>query len=407
MISDLGEVYMSAQNPIFIPGPTNTPDRLRQAMQGQNIDHRSPEFADLIIPLLDGLRPVFGSSDAATMIFPATGTAGWEAVVSNLLSAGDRVLMPRYGVFSARWIELCHRHGLLVDVIDCAWGDGVPVAQIEARLAADHQRRIKAVLITHNETTTGVRADLEAVRAAMDATSHPAMLFADAVSSLASIDFRMDEWRVDAVVAGSQKGFMLNPGLAIIALSQKALAQMPAAGLYRSFFSIADMLAATRDGGYPYTPPTQLLYGLRESLAMLQAEGLANVYARHDNIAEGVRKAVAAWGLSLVARDPSCYSNTVSAVYVPADRDAARLNQHMAAAYGVSVGVGLGQLQGKSFRIGHLGALTRPMMLSGLATLEMAMLDLGYPIELGSGVAAAQTHYREGDQSPNSTPLAA
>lgn len=390
---------MRDQNPIFIPGPTNTPDRLRHAMQIQNLDHRSVEFADVFLPVLEDLKPVFGTRDATTIIYPSTGTGGWEAAIANTLSPGDRVLAARYGLFSDRWIELCRRYGLIVDVIDCVWGDGVPVADFEAALTGDKAHEIKAVLVTHNETATGVRVDVGAVRAAMNAASHPAMLYVDVVSSLASMNFRMDDWGVDIAVAGSQKGFMLNAGMAILAVSPKALAAHRTATLPRTFLDFSDMIAANASGGFPYTPPVQLIFGLRESLDMLAEEGLGSVFARHFNMAEGVRRAIAALGLNLVANAPHLYSDTISCVYVPEGCDGNRLVAHASKAYGVSFGIGLGQLNGKTFRIGHLGSLTVPMMLSGLATIEMTLVDMGCKIQLGAGVAAAQDYYRIGQKA--------
>lgn len=385
---------MSDQNPVFIPGPTNIPDRLMRAMQIQTRDHRAPDFVKTFAPVLRDVKTVFGTTEGTVITFPASGTGGWEAAVCNTLSAGDRVLVARYGMFSHRWIELCERHGLDVQVIDCAWGAGAPVDDFRAALAADSVHEIKAVLVTHNETATGVISDIAGVRAAMDAAGHPAMLFVDCVSSLASIPFRMDDWGVDIAVSGSQKGFMLATGMAILGVSPKALAAMDQATLPRSFFDFRDMTAANASGGFPYTPPLQLIYGLRESLDMLFEEGLDNVYARHARLAEGVRRAVQAWGLQLVAQSPDLYSDTVTAVYVPQGFDSNALTDHAFNAYGVSFGIGLGQMNGRAFRIGHLGSLTDVMVLSGLATLEMAMADLDYPVTLGSGVAAAQDYYR-------------
>jgi alanine-glyoxylate transaminase/serine-glyoxylate transaminase/serine-pyruvate transaminase len=385
---------MSDQNPIFIPGPTNTPDRLRRAMQVQNLDHRSRAFAETFMPVLQDLKPVFGTVDATTLIYPSTGTGGWEVAIANTLSPGDRVLAARYGLFSDRWIDTCKRFGLRVDVIDCVWGDGVPIAEIEAALTRDKAHEIKAVLVTHNETATGVRADVAGVRAAMDAASHPAMLYVDAVSSLASMDFRMDEWGIDVAVAGSQKGFMLNAGKAVLAVSPKALEAHRSATLPHAFNDFTDMITANQSGGYPYTPPLQLIFGLRASLDMLAEEGLEAVYARHFKMAEGVRRAITALGLNLVANASHLYSDTVSSIYVPEGCDGNRLVAHASEVYGMSFGVGLGKLNGKTFRIGHLGSLTVPMMLSGLATIEMALVDMGVGLQLGTGVAAAQDYYR-------------
>ncbi len=385
---------MSDQNPVFILGPTNIPDRLLSAMHVQTRDHRAPDFVKTFAPALEDTKKVFRTTDGKIITFPASGTGGWEASVTNTLSAGDTVLVARYGMFSHRWIDLCQRHGLNVQIIECPWGSGAPAEKFQAALSADTDQKIKAVLVTHNETATGVRSDIAGVCKAMDAASHPAMLFVDCVSSLASMEFRFDDWGVDIAVSGSQKGFMLATGMAILCVSPKALAAMETATLPRTFFDFRDMMAANASGGFPYTPPLQLIYGMGESLKMLFEEGLDNVYARHFRLAEGVRRAVDAWGLKLVAQSPELYSDTVSAIYVPEGFDSNALTEHAFDAYGVSFGIGLGEMNGKAFRIGHLGSLTDVMVLSGLATIEMAMADLDYPVELGSGVIAAQDYFR-------------
>lgn len=385
---------MSSQNPVFIPGPTNIPERLRHACNVPTIDHRSASFGGIFKPLFPGVREVLKSGDAEIFLFPATGTAGWEAAISNTLSPGDRVLAARHGMFSHRWIDMCQRHDLDMQVIEAAWGSGCPVDRYEEALKEDRDHRIKAVLVTHNETATGVRSDVGAVRRALDAAGHPALLLVDGVSSIASMDFRFDEWGVDVAVTGSQKGFMLPAGLAILGVSRKAIAAMETAKLPRTFLDFRDMLATNPKGGFPYTPPVNLLYGLGASLEMIREEGLENVFARHHRIAEGVRRAVSAWGLKLCASKPELYSDTVSAVVVPEGFDGTKVVVHAADKYGVAFGVGLGEVAGKVFRIGHLGSLTDVMALSGLATAEMVMADLGFPIRLGSGVAAAQDYYR-------------
>ncbi|NKB16302.1 MAG: aminotransferase class V-fold PLP-dependent enzyme [Sphingomonadales bacterium] len=386
---------MSAQNPVFIPGPTNIPDRLLRAMCVPTSDHRAPDFVNLLKPVLEDLKKVFKTETGEVFLFPASGTGGWEAAVTNTLSPGDTVLAARYGMFSHRWIDLCQRHKLKVDVIESEWGGGAPAARLAEKLAADKQHRIKAVLVTHNETATGVRSDIAAVRSALDASGHPALLFVDCVSSLACMDFRMDEWGVDLAVSGSQKGFMLTTGLAIVGVSRKALAAIEGAECARCFFDFRDMAAANAKGGFPYTPPLQLVHGLRESLDMLFEEGLGNVFERHHRLAEGVRRAVSAWNMRLCAATPDLYSDTVSAIYVPDGFDSNALTNHAYHAYKVSFGIGLGQMSGRAFRIGHLGSLTDVMVLSGISAIEMAMKDLDYPIELGSGVAAAQDYYRQ------------
>jgi len=391
---------MSAQNPVFIPGPTNIPDRVRFAMAGQTADHRAPGFPAFLDGLLEDLKRVFRTETGRAFIFPASGTGGWEAAVTNTLSPGDKILAARYGVFSGKWIELCRAHGLEVEIIETPWGEGASAAEYAARLAADRDREIKAVMVIHNETATGVVSDVAAIRQAMDACGHPALLYADCVSSLASMPFEMERWGVDLAVSGSQKGFMLQTGMAIVGVSTKALAAMERATCTRAFFDFRRMIENTAQGGYPYTPPIQLMQGLRESLDILFEEGLDSVHARHHRLAEGVRRAVAAWGLEIVAKRPDLASDTVTAILTPEGFDADTLIAHAYEAYGVSYGAGLGELKGRAFRIGHLGALTETMVLSGLATIEMAMADLGMPIRLGSGVAAAQAYYRAGRVKP-------
>ena len=385
---------MPNQNPLFIPGPTNIPDRLRHAMNVQTQDHRAPDFVKTFAPVLEKTKTVFATRDGQIITFPASGTGGWEACITNTLSPGDTVLVARYGMFSHRWIDMCQRHGLDVQIIECPWGSGAPADKFEEALKADTDHKIKAVLVTHNETATGVKSDIAAVRGAMDAAGHPAMLFVDCVSSLGSMEFQFDNWGVDIAVSGSQKGFMLATGMAILCVSPKALAAIETATLPRTFFDFRDMMKANASGGFPYTPPLNLIYGMAEALKMLEEEGLENVYARHHRLAEGVRKAVAAWGLRLVAQSPDLYSDSVSAIYVPEGFDSNKLVARAFDAYGVSFGIGLGEMNGKAFRIGHLGSLTDVMVLSGLATIEMAMADLDYPITLGSGVAAAQEYFR-------------
>ncbi|PZQ49052.1 MAG: serine--glyoxylate aminotransferase [Rhodovulum sulfidophilum] len=385
---------MSSQNPVFIPGPTNIPERLRHACNVPTIDHRSASFGEIFAPLFPGVKRVLRMSKGEVFFFPATGTAGWEAAVSNTLSPGDKVLACRHGMFSHRWIDLCQRHGLDVEILTAPWGAGAPAAAFQAALEADRDHAIKAVLVTHNETATGVRSDVAAIRRAMDAAGHPALLMVDGVSSIASMDFRFDDWGVDLAVTGSQKGFMLPAGLAIVGASPKAIAAMETAKLPRTFLDFRDMLNTNPKGGFPYTPPVGLFYGLGESLRMIEEEGLDQVIARHHRIAEGVRRAVSGWGLTLCAQSPEIYSDTVSAVLVPKGFDGTKVVTLAAEKYGTAFGVGLGEVAGKLFRIGHLGSLTDVMMLSGLACAEMAMADLGLPVRLGSGVAAAQDYYR-------------
>ncbi|SFD82693.1 L-aspartate--glyoxylate aminotransferase BhcA [Roseivivax sediminis] len=385
---------MSFQNPVFIPGPTNIPERLRKACDMPTIDHRSPLFGQILHPAREGVQKVLKSDSAEVFIFPSTGTGGWETALSNTLSPGDKVLAARNGMFSHRWIDMCQRHDLDVTIVETPWGEGLPAARYEEVLAADTGHEIKAVLATHNETATGVKSDIAAVRRALDTAGHPAMLFVDGVSSIGSMDFRFDEWGVDVAVTGSQKGFMLSAGLAIVGFSDKAMQATKTARLPRTFFDVHDMAKGYANSAYPYTPAVGLLNGLNEACGMLLSEGLDNVFARHTRIAEGVRAAVGAWGLDLCATAPEFYSDTVSAIRTPEGFDATRVVTHAADVYGVAFGVGLGEVAGKVFRIGHLGSLTDVMTLSGIATAEMCMVDLGLDIELGSGVAAAQRIYR-------------
>ncbi len=385
---------MSFQNPVFIPGPTNIPEVLRRACDMPTMDHRSAHFADILQPALSGVKKVLKTQTAEVFLFPSTGSGGWETALTNTLSAGDTVLACNNGMFSQKWIDMCERHGLNVEAISVPWGQGIPTDRYAEILAADKDHQIKVVLATHNETATGVVSDIAAVRAAMDASNHPAMLFVDGVSSIGSMDFRMDEWGVDVAVTGSQKGFMMPVGLAIVAFSSKAMAALESATLPRWYFDVRDMQAGYKVNGYPYTPQVGLLNGLKVSCEMLLDEGLDNVFARHARIAQGVRDAIAAWNMELCAVSPEVYSNSVSAILTPQGFNATELVTHASVKYGLSFGGGLGQVEGKLFRIGHLGSLTDVMALSGIATAEMCMADLGLKVKLGSGVAAAQEFYR-------------
>ncbi len=385
---------MSLQNPVFIPGPTNIPEAVRKACDMATIDHRSPLFGQILHPARAGVKQVLKSATAEVFIFPSTGTGGWEATITNTLSPGDKVLMARNGMFSHRWIDMCQRHGLEVRIVETKWGEGISAARYGEILAADAGGTIKAVLATHNETATGVRSDIGAIRRAMDAARHPAMLFVDGVSSIGSMDFRFDDWGVDVAVTGSQKGFMLPAGLAIVGFSPKAMQATQTAQLPRTFFDVKDMGAGYASNAFPYTPPVGLINGLKLTCDMLLSEGLENVFARHHRIATGVRRAVQAWGLELCAVSPDVQSDTVSAIMMPDGFNGTEIVTHAADKYGVAFGVGLGEVAGKLFRIGHLGSMTDVMMLSGIATAEMCMADLGLDVELGSGVAAAQEYYR-------------
>ena len=385
---------MPGRNFLFVPGPTNVPERILRAMHRAMEDHRSSAFPDLATGLFRDLKQVFQTTTGQPFVFPATGTGGWEAALVNTLSPGDRLLAPRYGQFSHLWIDLAQRHGMRVDIIDVEWGEGAPVDRIEAILSQDRQHEIKGVLIVHNETATGVTSDLGAVRRAIDAAQHPALLYVDGVSSIGSIDFRMDEWKVDLAVTGSQKGLMLPAGLGIVCASPKALAAREQARCPRVFFDFGDMIRANATGYFPYTPSIPMLYGLRESLAILMEEGLDVIYARHARLAEGVRAAARAWGLKLCAKAPKWYSNTVSAIMVPDGKNAADVIDVAFRRYNLALGAGLARLAGKLFRIGHLGDLNELMLLGAIAGAEMALRDVGIQVTPGSGVAAAAEHYR-------------
>jgi alanine-glyoxylate transaminase/serine-glyoxylate transaminase/serine-pyruvate transaminase len=385
---------MAGRNFLLVPGPTNTPDRILRAMHVAMEDHRSSDFPSLATPVLEDLKQVFKTTRGQTFIFPSSGTGAWEASLSNTLSPGDRVLAARFGQFSHLWIDMAQRLGLRVDVLETEWGEGAPIERYQDALAADKGHEIKAVLFTHNETATGVTSELARMRQALDDARHPALLMVDGVSSIGSIDFRMDEWGVDCAVTGSQKGFMLPAGLGIVAVSPKAAALYDSARLPRCYFDFADMRKANATGYFPYTPALSLLYGLRESLAMIFEEGLDNIFARHHRLAEGVRAAVRAWGLQLCAREPRWYSDTVSAVMVPAGINAAEIIDIAYRRYDLALGAGLARMAGKLFRIGHLGDLNELMLLGGLAGAEMAMRDAGVKVTPGSGVAAAEEYWR-------------
>ena len=358
-------------------------------------DHRSPVFPELTRACLNALKPVFKTTSASPILFPSSGTGCWEAALTNCLNPGDTVLIARFGQFSHLWADMCRRLGLEVELLETPWGEGAPVERHLSALSADKQHRIKAVLVCQNETATGVTSDVAAIRRAMDSVKHPALLFVDAVSALASIDFRMDEWGVDVCVSGSQKGLMLPAGLGVTCVSQKALEAAKSATSRRCYFDYADMVAANASGYFPYTPSIPMLYGLRESLAMLAEEGLENVFHRHSYLAGGVRAAVfEGWKLKLCAAAPKWHSDTVSAIMVPEGIDGAAVIARAFTRYNLALGAGLAKVAGKLFRIGHLGDLNELMLLGAIAGAEMALLDAGAKLEPGSGAAAAQNYWR-------------
>jgi alanine-glyoxylate transaminase/serine-glyoxylate transaminase/serine-pyruvate transaminase len=384
---------MAGRNHLYIPGPTNVPNEILNAMHVNMEDHRSPVFPKLLTPLLQDLKKVFRTEDGQAFIFPATGTAGWEIALTNTLNPGDKVLIYRFGQFSHLWAEMAKRLGFDVEIHQEVWGKGIPLDKLEARLKEDSNHEIKAILATHNETATGVTSDIGGVRKALNAANHPAFLFVDGVSSIASLNFRMDEWGVDGAISGSQKGFMLPAGGAFLAFSQKALKAVETSTYPRCFLDLKDQMTSNKDGYTPYTPALPILYGLRKALDLLLEEGMDNVYARHHRLAEGVRKAVAAWGLSICAH-PGFESDTVTAVMVPADKDARTVISTAFSKYNISLGAGLSELAGKAFRIGHVGDMNDVSLLGCIAGVEMAMLDNGFDIKPGSGVAAAIEYYR-------------
>jgi alanine-glyoxylate transaminase/serine-glyoxylate transaminase/serine-pyruvate transaminase len=363
-------------------------------------DMRAPDFGDLTLGLFADLKRLFRTESGRVMMFPGSGTAAWEAAMTNTLSPGDKVLMSRFGQFSHLWVEMAERLGLDVICVDVPWGGGVPVSDYARILGEDSKGEIKAVFVTHNETATGVTSDVAAVRRVMDECGHNALLFVDGVSSIGSVDFRMDDWRVDLAVTGSQKGLMLPAGLGILAVSEKAIEASKAATSRRAYFEFRDMLTLNETGYFPYTPPTQLFHGLRKSLDRIFAEGLDTVIARHHRLAEGVRRGVHAWGFSLCAEHESLQSNTVSAIKVPEGVDAREVIKIGYARYNASFGSGLARLSGKVFRIGHLGDLNEGMCLTALSIAEMALVEAGAKIDFGSGVGAAQGWYVETAVAP-------
>src|SRR5262245_21539384 len=376
-----------------IPGPTNVPDRVLRAMDRPVIDHRGPEFAQLGGEVLEGLKRVF-KTKGPVIIYPSSGSGAWEAAIVNTLSPGDRVLMFETGHFSNLWRDIALRHGLIVDYVPGDWRRGAQPADAEQRLTEDSQHAIRAVMVVHNETSTGATTRIAEIRQAMDRAQHPALLMVDTISSLASIDYRHDEWGVDVTVGGSQKGLMLPPGLGFNAVSQKALAAAGAARQPRSYFSWAEMLPANKDGFFPYTPATNLLYGLVEAIDMLHEEGLERVFARHDRLAEGTRRAVRTWGLEILCKDAESYSSSLTAVLLPDGQDADALRKVALDAFDISLGTGLSKLAKKVFRIGHLGDTNDLTMLGALAGVEMA-LGLAKVPHAPGGVQAAMDYFSE------------
>jgi len=380
----------SGRHFLQIPGPTNVPDRILRAIDHPTIDHRGPEFGALGRKVLAGLQTIFKTT-SHVVIYPASGTGAWEAALVNTLSPGDRVLMFETGHFATLWRRIAERLGLAVDFVPGDWRRGVDPAEVEARLAADAGHAIKAVMVVHNETSTGARTRIDAVRAAIDHARHPTLLMVDTISGLGSIDLRHDAWGIDVTVGGSQKGLMLPPGLSFNAISAKALAAAKTARLPRAFWSWDEMIAANANGYFPYTPATNLLYGLAEAIDMLHEEGLDKVFRRHDRHAEATRRAVRAWGLEVLCADPRDHSSALTAVLMPEGHDADRFRKLVLSAFDMSLGQGLSKLAGKVFRIGHLGSFNDLMLMGTLSGIEMGLQLAGVPMRKG-GAQAAMDH---------------
>ncbi|MCE2723826.1 MAG: pyridoxal-phosphate-dependent aminotransferase family protein [Burkholderiales bacterium] len=383
---------------LHIPGPTPVPDRILRAIDQQVIDHRGPEFQALAKSVLSGIKTIFKTTQPV-IIYPASGTGAWESALVNTLSPGDHVLMVETGQFASLWHKMATKLGLVPQLIETDWRSGVDASVIEAKLLADTAHTIKAVCVVHSETSTGVLSNIAAVRQAMNRANHPALLMVDTISSLASADFRHDEWGIDVTIGGSQKGLMLPPGLSFTAISAKALEASKTAKLPRAFWAWDEMLTANESGFFPYTPATSLLYGLQEAIKMLHEEGLDNVFARHVRHGEAARRAVAAWGLTLQCANPAEYSPVLTTVQVPAGSDADYLREVALKNFDLSLGMGLARLKGKVFRIGHLGDCNDLSLMAALSGVEMSLALAGIPHKKG-GVDAAMAYLVECASKP-------
>jgi alanine-glyoxylate transaminase/serine-glyoxylate transaminase/serine-pyruvate transaminase len=390
--------YRAGRHFLQIPGPTPVPDRILRAMDMPVLDHRGPDFQELGRRVLAGIKTIF-KTEQPVIIYPASGTGAWEAALANTLSPGDTVLMYETGHFAALWKNLAIKLGLKPEFIGSDWRSGADANTIEERLRADTGHAIKAVCVVHNETSTGATSRIDEVRAAIDAAKHPALLMVDTISSLGSVDYRHDEWGVDVTVAGSQKGLMLPPGLSFNAISEKALAAAKSSKLPKSFWSWEDMLPHNANGFFPYTPATTLLYGLDEAIKMLHEEGLPQVFARHQRLAQATRSAVQAWGLENLCRDPKYYSPVLTAVMMPEGHNADAFRKIALEKFDISLGTGLSKVAGKVFRIGHLGSTNDLTMVGALAGVEMALQLAGVPHQTG-GVQIAMRHLTEAAAQP-------
>lgn len=384
----------SGRHFLQIPGPTNVPDRVLRAIDNPTIDHRGPEFGALGKKAIAGMKSIFKTTEGHAIIFPASGTGAWEAALVNTLSPGDAVLMFETGQFATLWRKMAEKLGLKVEFVPGDWRRGVDPALVEAKLVADKAHAYKAVMVVHNETSTGCASRVGEVRKAIDRAKHPALLMVDTISSLGSIDYRHDAWGVDVTVAGSQKGLMLPPGLSFNAVSKKALEAAKTAKMTKSFWAWDEMIAANANGYFPYTPATNMLYGLVEAIDMLHEEGLDNVFARHDRHAEATRRAARAWGLEILCVEPKEYSSSLTALLMPQGHDADRFRKLTLEAFDMSLGAGLGKVAGKVFRIGHLGSFNDLTLMGTLAGVEMGLSLAGVPHKKG-GVDAAMVYLAE------------
>ena len=390
---------MIGNRTLAVPGPTNVPNRISQSMYIPTEDHRAPDLPSFVTPLMEDLKKVFKTETGSVVVFPGTGTGGWQAGLENLLFEGDRVLVSQFGQFSKLWVQMCQDMKFAVHDISVEWGEATPLDRYSEVLKSDTSKMIKAVMVCQNETATGVTSDVGAVRKLLDELDHPALLMVDGISSIGCIEYRHDEWRVDVAIAGSQKGFMMPTGLVIVALSERVV-NIIKGGKWQSkmkYYDFGTMISSNETGYFPYTPAMTLMRGLRTGTDILLEEGMENVWARHRRLANGVRAAVDAWGMELAAKDPTTASDTVSSIKVDRQIDANDVILHAYNEYGISLGAGLGPLNGNVFRIGHLGWLNETMVLGVIGGVELTLRDLGVPFKPGSGVGAAIESYTSAD----------
>jgi len=389
---------MIGNRTLAVPGPTNVPNRISQSMYIPTEDHRAPDLPSFVTPLMEDLKKVFKTETGSVVVFPGTGTGGWQAGLENLLFEGDRVLVSQFGQFSKLWVQMCQDMDFAVHDISVEWGEATPLERYREVLESDTSKMIKAVMVCQNETATGVTSDVGAVRELLDELDHPALLMVDGISSIGCIEYKHDEWRVDVAIAGSQKGFMMPTGLVVVALSERVV-NIIKGGKWKSkmkYYDFGTMISSNETGYFPYTPAMTLMRGLRTGTDILLEEGMENVWARHRRLADGVRAAVGAWGMELAAKDPATASDTVSSIKVDRQTDANDVIMHAYNEYGISLGAGLGPLNGSVFRIGHLGWLNEAMLLGVLGGVELTLRDLNVPFEPGSGVGAAIESYTRG-----------